>query len=147
MKQQLSFTLIEILVVTTIIGLLAGIGAVSYSQFVKKSRDAKRKTDLEQIRGALEMYRSEKSYYPLGLPTLVPDYMNSIPTDPQDNQGYTYQYEKLPTGCDNSTIYCSDYTLGSLLETSTVPSCSPPLTGKCKDPTVCNYCLGPYGEK
>jgi len=95
------------------------------------------------------MYRSENSYYPkdsgeakIVLPTLVPAYMNSITTDHQDNQKYTYQYKGLV--CDTSG--CSDYTLESLLETSTT-SCSPTPTEKCKETTACNYCLGPYGEK
>lgn len=56
-----SFTLIEILVVATIIALLTSIGVVSYTQFSKQSRDAKRKADLEQIRAAVEMYRSNDS--------------------------------------------------------------------------------------
>ena len=67
MKKSLKgFTLIEILVVATIIGLLASGAIVSYQQLLKQSRDAKRKTDLEQVRAALEMYRSNEDTYPVG---------------------------------------------------------------------------------
>jgi len=67
MKKSLKgFTLIEILVVATIIGLLASGAIVSYQQLSKQSRDAKRKTDLEQVRAALEMYRSNEDTYPVG---------------------------------------------------------------------------------
>jgi len=60
-----SFTLIEILVVATIIALLATAATITYAQLTKQSRDARRKTDLEQIRAALEMYRSNNNqYYP-----------------------------------------------------------------------------------
>lgn len=60
------FTLIELLVVIAIIGILITVGSVSYQRAVRLSRDSKRKTDLEQIRQALETYRSENGSYPLG---------------------------------------------------------------------------------
>ena len=50
-----SFTLIEILVVATIIGLLTASATVAYSQFAKQSRDARRQSDLQSIRAALEI--------------------------------------------------------------------------------------------
>ena len=58
------FTLIEVLVAVTIIAILTSIGVVSYSSVNKRSRDAKRKGDVEQLRSALEMYRADNSYYP-----------------------------------------------------------------------------------
>ncbi|MFH0979716.1 MAG: prepilin-type N-terminal cleavage/methylation domain-containing protein, partial [Candidatus Roizmanbacteria bacterium] len=58
-----SFTLIEVLVVVGIIGLLTSIAVASYSRMGQQSRDARRKTDLEQIRSALEMYRSNNDEY------------------------------------------------------------------------------------
>jgi prepilin-type N-terminal cleavage/methylation domain-containing protein len=58
------FTLIELLVVIAIIGILITVGSVSYQRAVRLSRDSKRKTDLEQIRQALETYRSENGTYP-----------------------------------------------------------------------------------
>lgn len=64
MYNKKGFTLIEILVVATIIGLLAGIGAVSYVTLNKSSRDARRKGDLEQLRAAVELYKSNVGTYP-----------------------------------------------------------------------------------
>ncbi len=134
-----SFTLIEILVVATIIGLLASGGIVSYSQFSKQSRDAKRKADLEQIRAALEMYRSNNNQYSpytgncssYAVLTGSPKYIESMPTDPRSNSGYFYY-------CNIST---NDYTLGAYLETGT-NTC---VAGQCGN--NCNYCLGPYGQR
>ena len=57
------FSLIELMVSTTVIAILTVIGVVSYSSVNKRSRDVKRKSDIEQIRSALEMYRSDYGYY------------------------------------------------------------------------------------
>ena len=133
-----SFTLIEILVVVTIIMLLTTTATVTYTAFLKQSRDAKRKTDLEQIRAALEMYRSNNDTYPVGsvyattlsILTAPVTYIQSLPTDPKDPT-YIYYY--------SGDI--SDYTLGSYLEGGG----STCVALQCGD--NCNYCLGPYGQK
>lgn len=128
-----SFTLIEILVVTTIIVLLTGTATVAYTAFLKQSRDAKRKADLGQLSVALEMYRSNNDTYPttglsqLTTPTI---YIQSVPLDPK-NPTYTYYY----TGA------LSNYTLGAYLEGGGT-TC---VAGQCGG--NCNYCLGPYGQK
>ncbi len=152
MIKKKAFTLIEILVVVTIIGLLAGVGAVTYSQFIKQSRDARRKADFELIRSALEQYRADNDAYPSAsqsdglwpgepLPANcdetatppIPCYMNKVPQDPLI--GHYYWYNTLSDG---------SYKLGSFLETSTHATCiAAPNCGA----TGCNYCLGPYGEE
>jgi len=58
------FTLIELLVVATIIIVLTTIGLVSYRTVSRNSRNAKRKTDIETVRQAAIMYRSEIGDYP-----------------------------------------------------------------------------------
>jgi len=105
-KRTKGFTLIEILVVITILALLIVIGAISYSSVNKKSRDARRKSDIEQFRSALEMYRADKGYYPSGAESFTPlslinsgpaktlyysEYITSLPSDPKDNATYPYQ--------------------------------------------------------
>lgn len=87
-----AFTLVELLVVISIISILMAVGAVNYQKSVKLSRDSKRKADLEQIRQALETYRSEIGSYPDtgDFSTLDPDYLD-IPEDPK---GGVYSYTK-----------------------------------------------------
>lgn len=58
------FSLVELLVTATIIGLLAAAGIVSYTTANRNSRNAKRVADLEQVRAALELYRIEEGCYP-----------------------------------------------------------------------------------
>jgi len=113
------FTLIELLVVISIIGILLAVGAVSYQKSVKLSRDSKRKADLEQLRQALETYRSEVGSYPATASWSTSltggDYIASIPSDPKSGS-YTYTKGAGAT-----------YTLCASLELGTPPS------------GVCNY--------
>lgn len=128
------FTLIEILVAATLIALLASVGIVSYSSVTKRSRDAKRKSDIEQIRTALEMYRADYSSYPpvntTGYDTannlsthLVAapySYMPAIPSDPKTDYHYSYKATNVSAG--SYFGYC----LSAYLETEDPSdSCTP----------------------
>lgn len=116
------FTLIEVLVAVTIISVLVSIGVVSYASVNKRSRDAKRKGDVEQLRSALEMYRADIGYYPnigsgswsdaSGLSTpLVSTYLPAIPSDPKSTQ--TYRYEETNLSGGNYYGYCISVLLES----------------------------------
>lgn len=63
-KNQKGFTLIELLVVIAIIGLLATLAVVSLNNARQKARDAKRKSDLNAIATAMELYNAEVGVYP-----------------------------------------------------------------------------------
>ncbi len=65
------FTLIELLVVISIIGLLSSIVLVSVNSARKSSFDARRVSELNQIRTALELYHLDNGHYPY-LPQLPP---------------------------------------------------------------------------
>lgn len=88
--KKFGFTLIELLVVIAIIAILISVGAVSYTRSLKISRDSKRKTDVEQIRQALETYRSELGIYPATKELLVSSYINQIPVPPIATDIYVY---------------------------------------------------------
>ena len=66
MKAQKGFSLIELLVVATIIIVLSTIGIVSYANSGRSARDSRRKADLETVRQAMVLYRSEHGAYPVG---------------------------------------------------------------------------------
>ena len=95
MKEK-GFTLIELLVVMTIIAVLSGLALVSFQGARKTARDGKRKADLEEIRSALEMYRTDCGAYLTGTrysgSTIAcgsNTYM-TIPDDPISARRYRY---------------------------------------------------------
>jgi general secretion pathway protein G len=98
------FTLIELLVVIAIIGILITVGSVSYQRAVRLSRDSKRKTDLEQIRQALETYRSENGIYPPSSSweiDLESGYITAMPEDTVNPYVYT------PNGASTTYTLCA----------------------------------------
>lgn len=66
-KKRNGFTLIELLVVATIIVVLSAIGLVSFTNAGKSARNSKRKSDLETVRQALVLYKSDTGGYPIAL--------------------------------------------------------------------------------
>lgn len=90
------FTLIEILIVITIVGILIAIATSSYLTALKQSRDTRRKTDLEQIRQGLETYRSENGLYPESgngswkTNLTSGGFISAIPSDPKPPSSYAY---------------------------------------------------------
>lgn len=127
-KKTPAFTLIEVLVATTIIAVLTAIGVVSYTSASRNSRDAKRLADVEQIRAALEMYRADVGDYPASITFTFGEtlssgdntYMSPIPVDPRPSAGGEYDY----SGADD------DYTLTIYSEKNRA-----------------NRCFGSLGEK
>ncbi len=91
------FTLVEILVTATIIGLLSTIGISGFQAITRSGRDALRKSDLEQLRSALEIYKSENQKYSTATTSCVADltsaYINPYPVDPSKT---TYKYCYVP---------------------------------------------------
>lgn len=63
-KYPKAFTVLELLMVITIIGLLAGGILITTTQGVARSRDAKRNQELNQIGHALLIYYATNNYFP-----------------------------------------------------------------------------------
>jgi general secretion pathway protein G len=86
------FTLIEVLIVMTIIVVLAGISLALYTNSVTRASEAVLKTDLFQMREALDQYYADKNKYPTTLDVLVEEkYIRGIPEDPFTKSAETWQ--------------------------------------------------------
>ncbi|MGZ4780062.1 MAG: type II secretion system protein [Thermoanaerobaculia bacterium] len=81
-SQQSGFTLIELIVVVTIIGILAGIAVVQVKYATRKALESALMQDLHEMRKAIDDFYADKQRYPTDLNELVPNYLRKIPPDP-----------------------------------------------------------------
>lgn len=116
------FTLIELLIVITILGILAGVALVSFGGAQERSRDSRRKTDLDALKKALELAKQDTAgayYYPNSHLTLddspTSPYIKVIPKDPKTNADYVYNATPDSPDC-TTTSTCTGYTLTACLE-------------------------------
>lgn len=77
------FTLIELMIVMTIIFILLGIAAAQYRLSLVRANEAVLKSDLKVMREAIENYSVDKEAAPQSLDDLVTaHYLDKIPKDP-----------------------------------------------------------------
>lgn len=81
------FTLLELLIVITIIVILATIGAGRYEQSLKSARYAAQQHDLSVLNADIQHYTEDKETPPNALDDLVSaGYIGAIPVDPVTRQ-------------------------------------------------------------
>lgn len=115
------FSLIELLVVIGLLGVVTTVAIMLINPTTQfnKANDGVRKGDLLKIQSALELYRGDNVYYPPTLTLLTsgsPKYLQTQPKDPKTGVTYEANYQALPSGCDNSTSFCTSYQLWGCLE-------------------------------
>lgn len=125
------FTLVELLLTIALIGILSGMISTVFISAQKKARDGQRKSDLNQIKKALEAAKQDctsSSYYPVtsgvdqftrftNLKTYLSNsnlkYMLTVPEDPQNNGAFRYAYWVYTSGAasDFANNVCPDTSL------------------------------------
>jgi prepilin-type N-terminal cleavage/methylation domain-containing protein len=88
------FTLIEVLVVVSIIGLLASVVLVGLGGFRSRGRDARRVTDLKSLQNGMELYFARNNAYPNALGDLITAGIGitKLPKDPAAGADYFYSF-------------------------------------------------------
>ncbi|MBI4215560.1 MAG: type II secretion system protein [Parcubacteria group bacterium] len=136
------FTLVELLIVVSIIGLLSTLSFVALGSARVKARDAKRLSDVRNIQSALELYFSDNNAYPesdgvevtigagtykamtnngfkaAGDPATETVYMGNVPPNPTPG-GADYKYKALNadrTQCPDNSATCAAYSISFSLE-------------------------------
>jgi general secretion pathway protein G len=84
--KQRGFTLIELIVVVTIVGILAGVAVVQVKYAQRKAREAALMDNLHTMRKAIDNFYADKQRYPGSLAELQPNYIRSIPKDPMTGE-------------------------------------------------------------
>ena len=144
-KNKLGFTLVELLVVIAIIGILSTATVVNLRTAKAKARDAKRLAEVMQITKAVELFSSEKCYYPNTnchnlpsvvlctsrlssgnwIPELVTEFAANLPDDPLnanvDGEEYFYWFTR-DAGTGNPADYF--YILFNLEVTDRIDNCN-----------------------
>lgn len=130
------FTLIELIIVMVTIAILSGLSLFALQGARRQGRDARRRSDLESVRSALELYKADCNLYPASLPAVGSalsatctgssnTYIQSIPGDPTSSANYYYNRTSTTT-----------YDLCSHLEDSSAGA--PAGCASC-DPSPCRY--------
>lgn len=88
------FTLVELLVVLSIIALLLSIAAPRYFQHVERSKEAVLRENLATLRDALDQYNADKGRWPDSLEALAQErYLRAVPSDPITERNDTWRTE------------------------------------------------------
>ena len=108
MKNPRAFTLIELIVVITILIILSAIGYISYSDSVVDVRDSRRINDLEKLQIDLKSHKQKEGAYPLPVDSvnitnsgvviyqgtladsILSNVIEDIPKDPRTGNWYWY---------------------------------------------------------
>ena len=86
------FTLIELMIVVSIIGILATLAVPSYQSSVVKAKEAVLRQDLSTLRDVLDQHKADQGKYPPSLLALVDaGYLRGIPKDPFTGATTTWQ--------------------------------------------------------
>ena len=128
--QSRGFSLIELVVVISILAILAGVLVPRVTSHMKSARDARRLADIKTIRNAIEQYYMDKGSYPVATPnssyggwdvshdnnfiTVLRNsgYLEEMPADPINDETYHYRYYVYAAGsygCKGDTEF---YVLG-----------------------------------
>ena len=77
------FTIIELMIVVTIVGILATLAVPSYHAAIIKAKEGALRQDLFSLRDVIDQHRADKGKYPDSIQALVTaGYLRRVPTDP-----------------------------------------------------------------
>ena len=104
--QKNGFTLFELLVSISIIGILTALGVVAFSSAQSKARDSRRVQDMDALQKAAEQYYGAVSPNAYPVDTTISNWTPSggspifqiFPVDPKKVSPYLYNYQPVGSG-------------------------------------------------
>ncbi len=94
MKGRSGFTLMEMMIVLTVIAILASIAIPMYQSIILRTKEAVLKENLHSLRTVIDQYTADKKSAPRVLGDLVDaGYLREIPEDPITESNSSWQSE------------------------------------------------------
>lgn len=101
-----AFTLIEVILVLTLLALLAALATSTHRNSARKAKETVLRNNLTQLRTTLDQYNVDKGYYPESLEILVEEgYLRELPLDPITSSRDTWQVIYLENYDDEDSNY------------------------------------------
>jgi general secretion pathway protein G len=109
------FTLLELMIVISIILILVGMAAGIYTRTVQHARESVLKKDLQTMREAIDNYTMDKQQAPQSLQDLVDaGYLRQVPIDPVSQQNdWVLHYGDTVISTDQTSTGVDDVHSGS----------------------------------
>ncbi|HWI19987.1 MAG TPA: type II secretion system protein [Vicinamibacterales bacterium] len=99
---SVGFTMIELLIVMTLVIVLASVGMTQYRSSVTRAEEAVLKENLFRLRDAMDQFYADKNKWPADLAELVSEgYIREVPTDPMTKSKDTWQTEQAEPDANN----------------------------------------------
>jgi len=120
-RRARGFTLIELMIVVSIMVILISIAIPVYNQSIVRAREAVLKQDLFTLRTAINLYTEDKLKAPQSLDEMVAaGYMKSLPVDPftKSSSTWTVEQEDYQLSIDQTQPGITDVHSGSNLKSS-----------------------------
>lgn len=118
-KTRRGFTLLELLVVISIIAILITISTVSFTTAQKKGRNSRRRSDMRAVQNAFEQYYSMNGGYTNSCAAMASTLGAGLPSDPRNLDPQIYAYS-----CPDEATYCACANLEAETGNSDSASCT-----------------------
>jgi general secretion pathway protein G len=108
------FTMIEVMVVLTIVVILASMGMVQYRDSVTFAKETALRENLFRMRDAIDQYYADKNKYPASLADLVSEgYIREVPVDPFTKSADTWTTTQAEPDANNPASQVGIYSVFS----------------------------------